>query len=76
MRDRLCDGAKLRSIRIRRQLLQKTLADLADVRNDTLCSIEAGRYQPGDLLAHRLAEALDCEIEDFSVDKPRPMAAA
>lgn len=76
MRDRLADGAKLRSIRIRRQLKQKDLATRAEVRNDTLSSIEAGRYQPGDLLAYRLAVALNCNVEDFSVDKPRPVAAA
>lgn len=65
MRNRRADGAKLRSIRVRRQLRQKDLAEKANVRADTLSNIEAGRWQPSDLLAYRLAQALDCDVDDF-----------
>lgn len=65
MRNRRADGAKLRNLRVRRQLRQKDLADRASVRADTLSNIEAGRWQPSDLLAFRLAQALDCDVDDF-----------
>lgn len=76
MRNRWADGDRLRAIRIQRQLTQKEVARRAKVRNDTLSSIEAGRYQPGDLLAHRLALALNCGVEDFSDPRDRRVAAA
>lgn len=77
MRNRRADGAKLRAIRIRRQLMQKDLADRARVRADTLSNIEAGRWQPSDLLAFRLAQALDCTVEDFvDADEEAPKDAA
>lgn len=65
MKNRRVDGDKLRNIRIRAQLRQTQLATNVGIRPDTLCHIEAGRYQPGDMLAHRLAQALNCQVEEF-----------
>lgn len=74
MKNRRVDGAKLRDLRVRRQLRQKDVAERVKVRRDTLCNIEAGRSQPSDMLAYRLADALECEVEDFVADEPAPSA--
>jgi DNA-binding XRE family transcriptional regulator len=69
MRYRTADGAKLRAIRIKRQLRQVDLAESVRVLPSTLCKIEGGTYQPSDLLAERLAVALNCAVEDFTGEK-------
>lgn len=76
MRKRRVDADKLRALRVRRQLRQKDLAERVKVRRDTLCHIEAGRTQPSDMLAFRLAAALGCEVDDFVADDPVPATGA
>ena len=76
MRDRRVDGESLRALRLNRLMRQVDLAKAVDCRPDHLCNIEKGRTQPSDYLAHRLAAALKCSIDEFaSDDSCGPVAA-
>ena len=48
-------------------LTQKELAELAGVGRVTISNIETERYVPGVDIALKIAEALDCKVEDLFV---------
>lgn len=55
--------------RMERGLKQADLADLVDVRRETIGRLEQGQYCPSLRLAMDLAKALDTTVEDlFSFD--------
>ena len=55
--------------RMERGLKQADLADLVNVRRETIGRLEQGQYCPSLRLAMDLAKALDTTVEDlFSVD--------
>ena len=55
--------------RMERGLKQADLADLVNVRRETIGRIEQGQYCPSLRLAMDLAKALDTKVEDlFSFD--------
>lgn len=55
--------------RMERGLKQADLADLVNVRRDTIGRLEQGQYCPSLRLAMDLAKALDTTVEDlFSFD--------
>ena len=55
--------------RMERGLKQADLADLVNVRRETIGRLEQGQYCPSLLLAMDLAKALDTTVEDlFSFD--------
>lgn len=55
--------------RMERGLKQADLADLVNVRRETIGRLEQGRYCPSLRLAMDLAKALDTTVEDlFSFD--------
>lgn len=55
--------------RMERGLKQADLADLVNVRRETIGRLEQGQYRPSLRLAMDLAKALDTTVEDlFSFD--------
>jgi len=66
MKDRYVDGEALRTIRIKAQRYQNSLAAEVEVSNWHLCEIENDRAYCSDMLALRLAEALGCDVNDFT----------
>ncbi|NDD26093.1 MAG: XRE family transcriptional regulator [Actinobacteria bacterium] len=53
------------SWRIKRKISRQELADLVGVHYQTMSYIERGEYAPTLALALRLAEALDCKVEQL-----------
>ncbi|MEA4813351.1 hypothetical protein SDC9_205587 [bioreactor metagenome] len=45
-------------------MTQQTLAKLLGVSRQTIISLEGGRYNPSIILAHNIAKAFSCSIED------------
>ena len=63
--------------RARRNLTQEQLADLAGVTRKTINTIETGRFVPSTTLALKLAQVLECRVEDlFELDEPDTAGAA
>ena len=61
--------ASLKFKRMERGLKQADLADLVNVRRETIGRLEQGQYCPSLRLAMDLAKALDTTVEDlFSFD--------
>lgn len=56
---------RLKQVRATRGLSQEELAELAGVTRQAIQAIEAGRYLPTTAVALRLADALDCQVEDL-----------
>jgi len=46
-------------------LTQEALADLVNVRRETIIYLEAGKYNPSLKLAHDVAQALKVKIDDL-----------
>ncbi len=65
----------LRQWRQRRRLTQQELAARAGVSRQTISGIEAGLYGPGVEVGLRLAQALDCRIEDLFALADQPVDA-
>ena len=60
---------KLRVRRLRKKFwTQKELAEASGVNKVTISFIETGRASPMDITLAKLANALDCEIEDLRED--------
>jgi putative molybdopterin biosynthesis protein len=56
---------RLRELRLAAELTQGQLAERVGVSRQTVNSIEGGRFVPGTDVALRMAEALDCRVEDI-----------
>lgn len=56
---------KIRQFRIRAGLSQSALAKMADVSQSHISEIEGGVKRVGLEVTRKLAEALDCSIEDL-----------
>lgn len=69
MRTRLVDPTRLRALRQGRGYTLTALADKAGVSLSFVKYVEAGTTQPSDLYATALAEALGCDVTDFSDPK-------
>jgi putative transcriptional regulator len=48
-------------------LTQQELAKRLGVSRQTIISLEGGRYNPSIILAHKIAEAFSCAIEDVFI---------
>ena len=55
----------LRKLRLRRRLTQAGLARLARMTRQVVCDLEKGRRGLGAKRARRLAEVLDCTLEEL-----------
>ena len=58
---------KLRELRTARGLTQQQLASLLGVTRQTIISLENDRYNPSILLAHKIAQIFDAQIEDIFI---------
>ena len=60
--------AKPSRLKSGKTMLQKELADLADIPASSLCNIEGGKYRnPTWEILTKIAWGLECEISDFFV---------
>lgn len=59
--------SRIRELRARDNLTQEELADMVDVRRETIGHIENGRYNPSLTLAYLISRALNSRIEDVFV---------
>ncbi|WP_026689331.1 helix-turn-helix transcriptional regulator [Alteribacter aurantiacus] len=68
MEDRLFNRVK--ELRARKGLTQQTLAQHAGVTRQTIAAIEKGDYLPSVLLALKISDVFDLNLEDvFSIKK-------
>ena len=58
---------RIKKFRKEKNLTQKELAEIVDVRRETIVFLEKGRYNPSLELAHRVAEALESSIEELFI---------
>ena len=58
-------GLNLRALREQKNLSQESLAELADVHDRTIGSIERGRLNFSVIILMKLCEALDCSPQDI-----------
>jgi putative transcriptional regulator len=54
----------IKELRARYDLTQDQLADMVDVRRETIVHIEHNRYNPSLILAYKIARALKSTIEE------------
>ena len=54
---------RIKEFRSRKGYTQADLADMVDVRRETISHLERGRYNPSLELAYRVSRALDTTIE-------------
>lgn len=60
---------KIKNYRSVRNLTQKQLASLVNVRRETIIYLEQGKYMPSLELAYKVAQALKTKIEKLFVFK-------
>ena len=58
---------KIKELRQKKQLTQEQLANLTEVRRETIVFLEQNKYNPSLALAHKIAKALDTKIEDLFI---------
>jgi len=58
---------KIKEYRIKLNLTQDQLANLVDVRRETIVFLEAGKYNPSLKLAHDVAIALKTTIDKLFI---------
>ncbi|MBM7839486.1 putative transcriptional regulator [Alkalihalobacillus xiaoxiensis] len=46
-------------------LTQETMSQKLDVSRQTIISLENGKYKPSLILAHKIAQLFECQIEDI-----------
>jgi putative transcriptional regulator len=57
----------MRELRAREELTQEDLANLVDVRRETIGHIENSRYNPSLTLAYLISRALNSAIEEVFI---------
>ena len=60
-------GNNVRKYRHIKNLSQRTLADMVDVRQGIISSLEADKSLPNSVMLQRIAKALDVDINDLLV---------
>lgn len=71
MLDRLIDPPRLVAIRANRGMTLKDLARTSGVSYTLLRYVQKGERELSDVTAVKVARALECAVEDFTVPKPR-----
>ena len=62
---------RIKELRARENLTQLKLANLVDVRRETIVFLEKGKYNPSLNLAHSIARVFNLSIEEvFIFDQP------
>ena len=54
----------MKELREKKHLTQEQLADMVEVRRETILFLEKGKYNPSLRLAYDIAKVLGCRIED------------
>lgn len=57
----------IREKRTERNITQEELSQLLQVSRQTIISLEKGKYKPSLVLAHKLAQIFECNIEDLFI---------
>ncbi|MFD2172093.1 helix-turn-helix transcriptional regulator [Tumebacillus lipolyticus] len=57
----------IKEMRIERGWTQEELSERVGVSRQTIISLEAGKYKASLVLAHKLAQAFDCAIENLFI---------
>lgn len=57
--------SRLKEYRVNKGMSQQELADLVDVRRETILRLEAGKYNPSLKLAMDIAKIMNCTVEDL-----------
>lgn len=65
---------RIKEFRAKKGLTQEQLANLVDVRRETIVFLEQGKYNPSLKLAHDVAKVLGAKIEELFIFDP-PTAA-
>jgi transcriptional regulator with XRE-family HTH domain len=76
MADRKVDRIKLRDLREREGLSQRSLALAAGISERTVKYAEAGRHSPTGIVLHKLAKALNVEVSELLIEAESNGAAA
>ncbi|OCA92288.1 helix-turn-helix transcriptional regulator [Pseudobacillus wudalianchiensis] len=58
---------KIREKRTERDITQEELSKKLNVSRQTIISLEKGKYNPSLVLAHKLAQLFNCQIEDLFI---------
>ncbi len=56
---------RIKEFRLKQNLTQEQLAQIVDVRRETIVFLEQGKYNPSLKLAHDVAVALKTKIDDL-----------
>jgi transcriptional regulator with XRE-family HTH domain len=66
MLKRTVTGTVIRDLRTRRGMERAELAERIGRSTSLIKAIEIGQRDPSDVVAHRIAAALSCTVDDFS----------
>jgi putative transcriptional regulator len=58
---------RIKELRARHNLTQADLAQMVDVRRETILFLEKGKYNPSLKLAHRISRALKSTIDEVFI---------
>ncbi|MEJ8545170.1 helix-turn-helix transcriptional regulator [Brevibacillus borstelensis] len=58
---------RIRDERLAKGWSQEYLSEMVGVSRQTIISLESGKYNASLVLAHKLAQAFDCAIEDLFI---------
>ncbi|GED17499.1 helix-turn-helix transcriptional regulator [Aneurinibacillus migulanus] len=58
---------KVRDKRVEQGWTQEQLSEIVGVSRQTIISLENGKYNASLILAHKLAQAFECYIEDLFI---------
>ncbi|CAI6080720.1 hypothetical protein PAECIP112173_02980 [Paenibacillus sp. JJ-100] len=57
----------IRDKRMHMNITQEELSQRLKVSRQTVISLESGKYKPSLVLAHKLAQVFDCQIEELFI---------
>jgi len=58
---------KIREQRTLQDMTQEELSERLNVSRQTIISLEKGKYKPSLVLAHKLSQIFNCQIEDLFI---------
>lgn len=58
---------KIQELRKEKRVTQSELADAVDVTRQTIISLESGKYKASLVLAHKIAQYFEMNIEDIFI---------
>ena len=58
---------RIKEYRARQDLTQEKLAEMVDVRRETIIFLEQGKYNPSLRLAHNVAKVLKTTVEEIFI---------